>query len=369
MPYKPVAIALRFNLLGVKTVNACARTGTDAFAFSRWYPDRLNVPIHLDVAPSMVCAFNDAMERAHALSLRTANQLLSPDVDPAHDRVTRPSAIAIRDRIARVASSTNVGAQKRSRNVSAPEAKSPRSVNTYQSSETSAAHNRPTSTPSALTQATNPLVVEDPVFPPMPPTDRPGEQSLFSRDSAPSRIGAKRTFDESVNASALELPSGFYDPHLTAGVTGRADFPGGGATLLVIEAGATRSKSLAMAKSIAKHVNGIVRFCLDARAERAAALTGDGSLAPLRDYLESLSDPGRTAPAPGRHALSVWAGALGIDWPRTTLFLSQLLMSRPPRALNRPHRWTWSRLGRLGSWPLTPMSVYLNVRSQQVSSR
>ena len=108
---------------------------------------------------------------------------------------------------------------------------------------------------------------------------------------------------------------GFTTPPPYCGGYGARRFPRWGTTLLVIEAGGTCSKSLAMTKSIVKHVNGIVRFYLDPRSESAAALNGDGSLAPLRDYLESLSEPGRTTPAPGRHALSVWADALGIDWP------------------------------------------------------
>ena len=73
-PYKPVSIALFFTLLGVKKINACARSGTDALTFPRWYSARLNVLLRHDVTPLRFRTFNNAMERAHALSLRTVTR-------------------------------------------------------------------------------------------------------------------------------------------------------------------------------------------------------------------------------------------------------------------------------------------------------
>ena len=88
-------------------------------------------------------------------------------------------------------------------------------------------------------------------------------------------------------------------------------------TFLVIEAISVRAKSSATLKSVAKHVSGLVRFFIETRDESTSQLTGDDSLTPLHDYLESLAERGRTVPATAKHALSVWAEALRIDWPLT----------------------------------------------------
>ena len=44
----------------------------------------------------------------------------------------------------------------------------------------------------------------------------------------------------------------------------------------------------------------------------------------IRDFPESLQERGRTAQASAKHALTVWADALGLDWPITNpLVLSE----------------------------------------------
>ena len=73
-PYMPVVIALRFTLLGVKTINACVRSGTNALTFARWYSSRLNVLLQHDVTPLRFRTFSNAVERAHALSLGTVTR-------------------------------------------------------------------------------------------------------------------------------------------------------------------------------------------------------------------------------------------------------------------------------------------------------
>ena len=91
--------------------------------------------------------------------------------------------------------------------------------------------------------------------------------------------------------------------------------PDGEIALLAIEAIALREKSAAAMRGIPKHVSCLVRFYLDIRDDTKAELTGEQSVALLRDYLESLDERGRTAPSSAKHALSVWADALGIYWP------------------------------------------------------
>ena len=85
--------------------------------------------------------------------------------------------------------------------------------------------------------------------------------------------------------------------------------------LLATEALYARAKSTSTMKGIAKHVSGLAQYFMDTREESKVELTGKDSLIPIRDYLESLAERGRTVPATAKHALAVWAEALGIDWP------------------------------------------------------
>ena len=71
------------------------------------------------------------------------------------------------------------------------------------------------------------------------------------------------------------------------------------------------------AKLTTKHAKCLIHFYLDTRNASAVALTWEGSLFLVRDFLESLKERGRTAPSYAKHALTVWPDALGIDWPLT----------------------------------------------------
>ena len=124
-------------------------------------------------------------------------------------------------------------------------------------------------------------------------------------------------FGENAKHTAWELASEFSETsNLLTGMY-KEQVPKDKITLLVIEAISVRAKSSATLKSVAKHVSGLVRFYLETRDESKFQLTGDDSLILLHDYLESLAERGRTAPATAKHALSVWAEALGIEWPLT----------------------------------------------------
>ena len=87
------------------------------------------------------------------------------------------------------------------------------------------------------------------------------------------------------------------------------------ASLLLIEAVTSRSKSTTATKSIAKHIRGLLNYYIEIRSETHVSLTAEHSAILLRDYIESHSERSRTVPATERHALNVWADALGIDWP------------------------------------------------------
>ena len=84
---------------------------------------------------------------------------------------------------------------------------------------------------------------------------------------------------------------------------------------LAAEAATQRSKSTDAPKSIVKFARWLVEFFLENRAETELTLTGEAPLVLLRDYPESLAERGRTAPNAAKHALTVCAEAIGIDWP------------------------------------------------------
>ena len=97
----------------------------------------------------------------------------------------------------------------------------------------------------------------------------------------------------------------------------KAQAPNGKITLLIIGAISSRAKSTAKMKGVVNHVSGLVTFYLDTREVSKFQFTGEESVVLLHDYLESLAERGRTVPATANHALTVWAEALGIDWPIT----------------------------------------------------
>ena len=143
------------------------------------------------------------------------------------------------------------------------------------------------------------------------------DESGFSREAPPSKLGERRVFDDNLKHAVWELANEFPGTSNILKGMYKAHVPKDKITLLVIEAISLRAKSAATMKSVAKHVSALVRFYLGTREETKFQLTGDDSIILLHDYLESLAERGRTVPATAKHALSFWAEALGIDWPLT----------------------------------------------------
>ena len=86
---------------------------------------------------------------------------------------------------------------------------------------------------------------------------------------------------------------------------------------LVIEAVTLRAKSLATIRGVVKHASAIVRFYIEVSADDGVELTGGKSIVLIRDYLESLAERGRTVPGAAKDAISLFADAIGIEWPLT----------------------------------------------------
>ena len=142
-------------------------------------------------------------------------------------------------------------------------------------------------------------------------------ESLFPREGSPSKLGGRKEFDVNIKNAAWELASEFSSTSSLLLGMYKAQVPKDKIALLVIEALSLRAKSTATMEGIVKHVSGLVLFYLDTREESKVQLAGGDSLVLIHDYLESLAERGRTVHAAAKHALTVWAEALGIDWPLT----------------------------------------------------
>ena len=100
-----------------------------------------------------------------------------------------------------------------------------------------------------------------------------------------------------------------------------------------------RAKSIASANAIVRRVNGLIQYYIDTRNETAVALTGESSLALLRDFLESIAERGRTAPSAGSHAPSIWDEAIGVDWPLTNPLVASAATVETNEAEKRRLQW------------------------------
>ena len=91
-PCHPIVVALAMNLLGLKSINACARAGKTVESFARRYTERLNILIRLDVGPEEFSLFRGGMDRCFVLACQTSTILLTPNREDI-DRSTRPLSL------------------------------------------------------------------------------------------------------------------------------------------------------------------------------------------------------------------------------------------------------------------------------------
>ena len=138
-------------------------------------------------------------------------------------------------------------------------------------------------------------------------------ESIGSREPSYSRLGERMEFSAKLKNSAWESASEFSSTSTLLTGMYNAGFPKGKIALLDIEALSVRAKSTSTMKGVFKHVAGLAQYYLDTREDSKAQLTGGDSLILIHDYLESLTERGRTVPSSAKHTLTVWAEALGVD--------------------------------------------------------
>ena len=197
------------------------------------------------------------MGRAYALSRQTESLLSAPGVAPSCIKATRTAPIVRRYRIAQLQQATRVTTHKRKKNEPDRCSKSPRTVYTYEttdsptleqaacsSSQTSFDVNTGTFGTPGLTPSHGPDGLPDEV----PTFESFGESSLLHRPISHSKLGTSNTFDDSVKGSVLELANEFTDsPTLLRSLRASQIAPGETA-LLIIEDVTARAKPANSAK-------------------------------------------------------------------------------------------------------------------------
>ena len=89
-PCNLIAVALSFNLLGLKSINACVRDANSVESPTRRYTRNLNTLIRLDVGPEAPPLFRGGMVRTYVLACQTSASLSVPDRGRDEARATRP---------------------------------------------------------------------------------------------------------------------------------------------------------------------------------------------------------------------------------------------------------------------------------------
>ena len=96
-PCNPIAVALPFSLLGIKSTNACVRAGRSVDSLTRKYTRGLNTPLRLDVGPEAFALFRGGMDRTYVLACQTSTSLSVPGRGRDAARSTRPISMIRRD--------------------------------------------------------------------------------------------------------------------------------------------------------------------------------------------------------------------------------------------------------------------------------
>ena len=104
--------------------------------------------------------------------------------------------------------------------------------------------------------------------------------ATLKREKTPTKLGGRNTFDDALKADVVDLAGEFAESTSLLNGARIALLTPGKTSLLVIEDVMSKSKSIATAEAIAKHVRGLVNFYVELRAEPNVALTGEHSETP-----------------------------------------------------------------------------------------
>ena len=92
-PCPPIAIALRLELLGVKSIRARVRSVKTVRALSRRYVKRLDAPLHMDVSPAKFLMFRSAVNIVYILRFATCATAEVPERPTDDCNLARPTSL------------------------------------------------------------------------------------------------------------------------------------------------------------------------------------------------------------------------------------------------------------------------------------
>ena len=130
LPYTPIDIALCFNLLGVRAIQARPMAAPVVSHFPKRYTERLGSLLQMDITPTRCKPFRAEMERDRARAARNVSKLKAPEWANVLGLTTRQCALIQRDRHMRVANTSDKAPRKRKTRSGAIGANSPRSTHT-----------------------------------------------------------------------------------------------------------------------------------------------------------------------------------------------------------------------------------------------
>lgn len=179
-PFPSTGAISTLRILGLRSVTSCARAAPDVHLSEAWRKNRINILLHLNVAPVEFNTFREAPNRAFALAHDTERSVQTPTRGLIIGSVTMPNSAILRDRQARNAVALRPTNPKRGSKLGSSNKLSPRVRRTISTSSSSSR--------GAMGQRINenenvPLAAHRAV-----PS---GDESASSRGRPPSRTGDK----------------------------------------------------------------------------------------------------------------------------------------------------------------------------------
>ena len=218
-PYPPVAIALPLDLIGVKAINARARSFPELLLCSRRYARRMNTLLRIDLTPQRYKPFVSAMERVYVLAPRNQTTVSIPERTNATDLATRPCSLIRADYTSRMALSMRPSNAKRSHKGEPRQRKSPKTTYSLSFTQTSPTPSSTNDTPGINASQSSHHGRAPSNRSCFPPPDPYEVDSVLSRPKSSLLLGDKQTFDENIKQEVIDLANEFTStPSLLLGL-------------------------------------------------------------------------------------------------------------------------------------------------------
>ena len=290
--------------------------------FTRWYTRLLRAVVHIDVKTDEFNLFHNAMQSVYRLAM--AHSADSPrGVNDFGSRSARPASSMLHDRVKRSCAIRQICSNKLPKRKSSGPPRVELSLS--QSSTVSSRSSFPSASQPSLvvSQGAQHLSdtgsVESLGIRMAPPQSDDECEPLISNARVSTFDQSNRVFDSKLREAIWLLAEEFSETSTLLRGFHDAKLNRERIAALTLEAVMQRRKSPASTRGVIRNVSGLITFSLANREDSSGvALTGEGSVVLLHDYLESVADRGRTVPGAVKTSLSTWSESLGISWPLET---------------------------------------------------